>query len=99
VTELHLRGEGVHWREIDGEVIALETASSTYVAANPAGALLWRELAAGTTRERLVAGLAEAYGIAPERSAADVERFLAQLAEQGLLADGPVRPEGPSAAL
>jgi hypothetical protein len=77
--------EDVHWREIDGEVIALEARGSTYVAANGAGTLLWRALAAGTTREALVDGLIAAYGIDRARADADTETFLAQLDDQGLL--------------
>ena len=87
MTELRLRDSDVHWREIDGEIIALEARGSTYVAANGAGTLLWHALVAGTTREQLVDALVDAYGIDREQAAADTERFLAQLAEQGLLAD------------
>ena len=85
MSELRLRDTDLHWREIDGEVIALEARGSTYVAANGAGTLLWRALVDGTTREQLVDELVAAYGIDRERAAADAERFLAQLAEQGLL--------------
>lgn len=86
MTELRLRDTDLHWREIDGEVIALESRGSTYVAANGAGTLLWRALAAGTTREGLADELVHAYGIDRERAAADAEEFIAQLAAQGLLA-------------
>jgi hypothetical protein len=86
VTELRLRDADLHWREIDGEVIALEARGSTYVAANGAGTLLWRALAAGTTRASLVDELVRAYGIDRDRASADTERFLAELAAQGLLA-------------
>jgi hypothetical protein len=86
VTELRLRDDDLHWREIDGEVIALEARGSTYVAANGAGTLLWHALAAGTTRDALAGELVRAYGIDAERAAADADRFLAALAAQGLLA-------------
>jgi coenzyme PQQ synthesis protein D (PqqD) len=86
MSELKLRVEDVHWREIDGEVIALEARGSTYVAANGAGTLLWRALAAGTTREALADELIAAYGIDRARAEADTEHFLAQLDDQGLLA-------------
>jgi hypothetical protein len=86
MSELRLRDTDLHWREIDGEVIALEARGSTYVAANGAGTLLWRALVGGATREQLAGELVRAYGIGREQAAADTERFLAQLAEQGLLA-------------
>ena len=86
MSELRLRDGDLHWREIDGEVIALEARGSTYVAANGAGTLLWRALAAGTTHEALVDELVRAYGIDRARAAADTDRFLAELGAQGLLA-------------
>jgi Coenzyme PQQ synthesis protein D (PqqD) len=82
---LKLRDTDLHWREIDGEIIALEARGSTYVAANGAGTLLWRSLAAGTTPDELADELVRAYGIEPERAAADADAFVAQLREQGLL--------------
>jgi hypothetical protein len=86
MTELRLRDTDLHWREIDGEVIALEARGSTYVAANGSGTLLWRALVAGSTRERLAEELVAAYGIEPERATADVDAFVAALDAQGLLA-------------
>jgi hypothetical protein len=86
VTDLRLRAADLHWREIDGEIVALEARSSRYVAANGAGAVLWHALVAGSTRERLADELVTRFGIDRERAAADVDRFVAELAEQGLLA-------------
>jgi hypothetical protein len=85
MTELRLRRSELHWREIDESVIALEVRGSTYLAANPAGTLLWRELATGSTRERLAATLVDAYGIDCERARADADSFLSEMAAQGLL--------------
>jgi hypothetical protein len=86
VTVLRLRVDDLHWREIDGEVIAIEARGSTYVAANGAGTLLWRALAAGTTPEALADELVRVYGIDRRRAADDIEHFLAQRTDQGLLA-------------
>lgn len=86
MTQLKLRESDLHWREIDGEIIALEARGSRYVAANGAGAVLWRALVAGTTRDALVDELVRAYGIDRARADADVRRFVEALAEQGLLA-------------
>ena len=86
MTQLKLRESDLHWREIDGEIIALEARGSRYVAANGAGAVLWRALVAGTTRDALGDELVRAYGIDRERADADVRRFVEALAEQGLLA-------------
>ena len=82
---LKLRDDRVHWREVDDDVVAVNIDRSTYLSTNGSGALLWLELAGGTTRERLVERLAQAYLIDGERAAADVDNFLSELNGQGLL--------------
>lgn len=42
-------------------------------------------LARSTNQQELVAGLAEAFAISPERAERDVQAFLGRLAELGLL--------------
>ena len=86
MTLLKLRETDLHWREIDGEIIALEARGSRYVAANGAGAVLWRALLSGTTIDGLADELVSAYGIDRERAVADAGRFVDALAEQGMLA-------------
>ena len=86
MTLLRLKETDLHWREIDGEIIALETRGSRYVAANSAGSVLWRALVGGTTRDGLADELVRTYGIERERAEADVAHFLGALVEQGLLA-------------
>jgi hypothetical protein len=87
MTLLKLKDTDLHWREIDGEIIALEARGSQYVAANGAGTVLWRALVAGATRDGLADELVGQYGIDRERAVGDVDRFVDALAEQGLLAD------------
>jgi len=86
MTELRLRDTDLHWREIDGEVIALEARGSTYLAANGAGTVLWRALVGGSTRDELADELVRTYGIDRERAAADADAFVETLVAQGLLA-------------
>ncbi len=85
MSQLKLRGEGVAWTDVDGEIIALDETSAQYLSANEAGGLLWRALAAGATRDELAAKLAAEYGLTPERAAADTEAFIAALKDRGLL--------------
>ena len=82
---LKLRDDRVRWREVDEDVVAVDVDRSTYLSTNGSGALLWLELAGGTTRDRLVERLAQAYLIDDERAAADVDNFLSELNGQGLL--------------
>ena len=86
MTLLRLKETDLHWREIDGEIVALEARGSRYVAANSAGAVLWRALIGGATRDGLADELVRVYGIERERAVADAGRFVDDLAAQGLLA-------------
>jgi Coenzyme PQQ synthesis protein D (PqqD) len=86
MTELRLNSEAVSWREVDSEVIALDHESSSYLATNATGALLWKSLAQGTSREALVALLVADYDVEERHARADVDAFLECLAAQGLLA-------------
>ncbi len=86
MTFLKLRETELHWREIDGEIIALESRASRYVATNGAGTVLWRALLAGTTRDGLADELVREYGIDRQRAVADADRFLDTLTELDLLA-------------
>jgi hypothetical protein len=46
---------------------------------------MWNALGAGTTREELTARLVDEYGIDAETASQDVDAFLADLRERGLL--------------
>lgn len=86
MTDLRLNEAAVSWREVDGEIIALQLTSSEYLSTNGTGALLWKSLASGTSRERLIELIVKEFGIEPGRAAADTDAFLDALAAQGLLA-------------
>jgi hypothetical protein len=84
---LRLTG-GLEWREIDGEIVALDLDRSLYLAANATAARLWRELDAGTTEPRLVECLVADFGIDRDVAARDVTAFLGELTGQGYLLRG-----------
>jgi hypothetical protein len=85
MTELRLQESRVEWREVDGEIIALERSDSVYLAGNESATVLWRELARGTTDVALSELLVARYGISLETARADVRRFLAELSSRGLI--------------
>ena len=85
MQQLRLRSDAVSWREVDGEVIALRHEASEYLSTNTTGALIWRELAQGTSRPELAAMLVSRFGIDADRAAADVDAFVDLLASRGLL--------------
>lgn len=82
----HLRmREDVHWRAVDGQVVAVDLSGGHYLTVNRSGALLWPMLQEGTTRAALVDRLAGEFDLPPERASADVDAWLAALDAQGLL--------------
>ena len=81
-----LRDDALHWRQIEDEVVAVDMNTAAYLGANPAGALLWGALAEGATKDELERLLVQQFSIDESQAAADVDAFLAQLDEAGLLA-------------
>ncbi len=83
-TELRLRREGVDWREVQGQVVALAPDGRELVV-NRTGSLLWPLLVEGSTRARLREQLMSSFGIDSARADEDLEAFIAALRERGLL--------------
>lgn len=87
MSRLKLRSDRLQWVELDGEIVALDESALAYLSANESATLLWRELTAGTTRSQLADVLAERFELERHRAEADVDRFLSELRERGLLED------------
>jgi hypothetical protein len=83
--ELRLRNKALEWREIEDEVVAVDTRKAVYMAVNHTGAVLWPALAEGATREELVERLIQAYDVDRGAAEADVSAFVTMLEEQDLL--------------
>jgi hypothetical protein len=82
---LKLREDEVAWREVGGDIVALEARRSAYLTMNNAGALLWRVLSDGATRDDLIDALAGEYGLDAGAAERDVDGFIASLREHDLL--------------
>lgn len=81
---LKLRAEAVDWREVEGQVVALDRAGSVYLAVNGTGAALWPAIVEGATRNQLVGLLLETFDVDAARAAVDVDAFLADLSRRNL---------------
>ncbi len=84
---VRLKPGAVEWREVEGELIALDTQSSTYFAVNRTAATIWPALVEGSTRTDLIERLTNKFGIEHDVAARDVDAFLEQMAERSLLED------------
>ena len=85
MDQIRLKSRALEWRELDGELVALEAERSLYLAANPAATLLWQRLADGATYADLCEALVSAYSIDHHVADRDVGQFLDQAREFGLL--------------
>ena len=82
---MRLRKADVTWQQLDDEIIILDLNGGEYLSVNGSGAFLWKQLDAGAEFEGLVSSLSDEYDLPRERAHDDVEAFLTQLREAGLL--------------
>lgn len=86
---VRLRLANLTWREVEGEIVALDLVSSTYFTTNRTGTLLWTAMVDGTTVGDLVTLLQDRFGLSEEQAEADVRAFLALLSSNQLLDQTP----------
>ena len=86
---LRLRVGDLHWRSVEGEIVALDVANSEYLSINGSGAMLWAALGEGTTQVALVELLRERFDLSPDVAERDVAAFLHDVRAQGLLDGSP----------
>jgi hypothetical protein len=80
-----LRDADLDWREVEGELVALDLRDARYLAVNRTGQVLWEALTEGATRDHLVDRLAGAFDVERSRAAADVDAFTSDLESRDLL--------------
>jgi hypothetical protein len=85
MTELRLRREDLEWREVHGEIVAIDMRGSVYFTLNRTGAELWPALSEGATRDKLVDRLSKSFGVDEATAARDVDAFVESLRERKLL--------------
>lgn len=82
--------DGFVLREVAGEymVIAAGDASREfygYIRLNGTGRDIWEGIEKGLTAEEIAAGLAEKYKVDIEKAAADTEKMIASMEQEGIL--------------
>jgi hypothetical protein len=79
--------------EVDGEAVVLSFDSGEYYGLNGVAADIWTTLEDGATVGELQESVVDEYDVDPDRCRSDLEPFLAELAEEGLVelgnADAP----------
>ena len=79
------RSASMAWQVVDGEMVLLDIEGRELLGLNEVGARVW-DLADGTRTIAEIASVVEReFEVGPEEAAADVERFVAELASRGAL--------------
>lgn len=82
---MRVRSNDVTWREIDGEMVILDLASSTYLTTNRTGTFLLQQLVEDRTHDELVDAMVDQFEIDRDTAERDVTAFVNMLTEGGLL--------------
>ncbi|MCD4749529.1 MAG: PqqD family protein [Thermoanaerobaculales bacterium] len=91
------RAECLAWRKIDQETVVIHLAERKMFGLNDIGGRMWEALSAPTTLERLEAIVVEG-GLEGANVIDAVERFIVDLAEEGLvMSDEPLEGRGDDA--
>lgn len=83
---MQIRSTDVTWREIDGEMVILDLASSTYLTTNRTGTFLLQQLVEEQSHDELVAAMVDAFEIDQAIAEGDVTGFVNLLRDRNLLA-------------
>jgi hypothetical protein len=85
MSVLRLDPGAVQWREVQGEVIAVDLRNSRYLSVNRSGALLWPLLWRGTTITELARVLMDRWSLDEPVAHRDADRLVGWLHDAGLL--------------
>ncbi|MEM6478545.1 MAG: PqqD family protein [Pseudomonadota bacterium] len=85
-TTLLRRNASLISTELDGDTVMMDVESGAYFALNGTAGVIWQALEDGATLEKLVSELNARFEVAGgDDIAADVERFLRDMLENGLI--------------
>jgi Coenzyme PQQ synthesis protein D (PqqD) len=79
--------DSVAAREIEGELVLLDLEGGRFFVSRGTGPRVWEMLSSGKTIDEVVQEIAGRYGIDRDRVRADVEEFVRQLREKGMLVE------------
>lgn len=88
-----LKADALDWRIIEGEIVALDLRTSTYLAVNRSGTRLWPMIVEGAECHALVERLVSDFDVTLAQADADVSAFLNILSERDLLEGAPSQAE------
>lgn len=74
------------WRDLDGEIVALDIEQSVYFSIGGFGSVLWPRLVSGASPQELADVITSTFPeVASVEAAADVEEFITSCLDSGLI--------------
>ena len=83
---MKIRTTGLSWRELDGKIMLLDIASSSYLSISGAGSVIWTALVKGATFDELISAVEAEFDVDHDTATTDVREFVDDLVRRGLLA-------------
>lgn len=77
--------DNVLFQEVDGEAVLLSLDEGCYYGLDELGTRIWKLLDQDLDNEQVVAAIVEEYDVAPEQARRDLDRFLGDLEQSGLI--------------
>lgn len=77
--------DNVLFQEVDGEAVLLSLDQGCYYGLDELGTRIWKLLDQDLDNEQVVAAIVEEYDVAPEQARRDLDRFLGDLEQSGLI--------------
>lgn len=81
----------VQFTRVEGDYVLMDIKGGVYLGLDPVASHIWQSLAEHGDPARAAEDLCEEYDVAPETALADIERWIAELEQKGLVRS--VRPE------
>lgn len=77
--------DNVLFQEVDGEAVLLSLDEGCYYGLDELGTRIWKLLDQDLDNEQVVAAIVEEYDVAPDQARRDLDRFLGDLEQSGLI--------------
>lgn len=84
-TTRYRRTDSVSFTELDGEIICLNLEAGQYVGMRDVGQTIWERLDEPRGLDDLLRHVTDEYDVAPDVAASDINAFLTELVEAGLV--------------
>ncbi len=77
--------DNVLFQEVDGEAVLLSLDEGCYYGLDELGTRIWKLMHQDLDRDQVVAAIVAEYEVEPERARGDLDAFLSNLRESGLI--------------